>query len=185
MGDVGTFSEADAPWYVLKCMGGTEEKLVNRIENKADRSRYEHCWIPTRTERRKYRGKIVDVRMKLFTGYVFISTKDIDGLFLDFRSKLDFLKVLKNDDTFCPLGESDVEVIKHLTGWKPDKPSNNVEMSVGVIIDGVLKVLDGPLSGMEEYVVKIDRTKKKAWLEMKLFCETKRFVAGLEIIQKR
>ena len=57
-------------------------------------------------------------------------------------------------------------------------------MSLGIIDGGVVKVLSGPLSGFEQYIVKVDRHKRKAYLEMELFGEAKKIVAGLEIVAK-
>ena len=60
----------------------------------------------------------------------------------------------------------------------------NVDMSFGVIRNGKLIVFEGPLVGMEEYITKVDRSKRKARLEMELFSEWKRFEVGLEVVSK-
>lgn len=183
--DLARFTDTGEPWYVIKTVGGNEHKLVRRLEHKAERSLYEYCWIPTKTERRKYHGEIKDVRCKLFTGYVFVSTSSPEDLFVHLRQKSEFLNILGYEAGYIPLTMQEVKLIRRLTGWKePDQPKTNVDMSVGVIINGKLKVLEGPLKGLEKYVVKIQRDKKKAWLEMKLFQEKKRFAVGLEIVRK-
>ena len=70
---------AEAPWYVITVLGGTEEKAVERIKCKADASLYDCCWIPTRTERRKFNGEEELIRHRIFTGYVFIEINTIAG----------------------------------------------------------------------------------------------------------
>ena len=57
-------------------------------------------------------------------------------------------------------------------------------ISTGIIEDGNLKVIDGPLKGFEKYIVRIDRHKRKAWLKIKLFGEERKFNAGLCVIEK-
>lgn len=176
---------AEAPWYVITVLGGAEEKAVERIRSKADVSLYDCCWIPTRTERRKFNGEEEFIRHRIFTGYVFISTKKPDELFLQLRGKNEFVRFLKQDSECVHLDEGDVAFLKRLTGWKTAKEMRtNVDMSFGVIRNGKLIVFEGPLVGMEEYITKVDRSKRKARLEMELFNEWKRFEVGLEIVSK-
>ena len=57
-------------------------------------------------------------------------------------------------------------------------------MSRGIIVDGRLTILSGPLVGEESRIVKVDRHKRRAWLQMELFRKPHMVVVGLEIPQK-
>ena len=59
-----------------------------------------------------------------------------------------------------------------------------VEMSQGVIEHSQVKVTSGPLQGKEGYIRKIDRHKRKAWLDIEMFGRTQNIQVGLEIVAK-
>lgn len=57
-------------------------------------------------------------------------------------------------------------------------------MSKGIIEGERTIVLSGPLKGKEGYIKKIDRHKRKAWLEVELFGRIQNIQLGLEIVSK-
>ena len=78
------------------------------------------------------------------------------------------------------LQEGEIRLLKNLG---VDKKS--LEMSTGIIVDGNVMITGGPLTGMENCIRKIDRHKRKAWLEIGMFGRTMQIVVGLEITEKR
>lgn len=61
---------------------------------------------------------------------------------------------------------------------------NHIEMSRGVICQGITKVTEGPLKGMERQICKIDRHKRLANLRMPEGQKIRYIPAGLEIVEK-
>ena len=59
-----------------------------------------------------------------------------------------------------------------------------VEMSEGVIEQSRIRVYSGPLVGKERYISRIDRHKRRAFLEMPMFGERQKVRVGLEIVSK-
>ena len=59
-----------------------------------------------------------------------------------------------------------------------------VRMSEGIIEGEKVHVTDGPLQGMEGYIRKIDRHKRKAYLEISMFGRIQSVQIGLEIVKK-
>ena len=59
-----------------------------------------------------------------------------------------------------------------------------VPVSVGIIENSVTKILSGPLKGKEGLIRKIDRHKRKAWLEVEMFGRKQEIQVGLEIVAK-
>ena len=57
-------------------------------------------------------------------------------------------------------------------------------MSQGIIVNGRVIILSGPLVGEESRIRKVDRHKRRAWLQIKLFGKPYTVVVGLEISQK-
>ena len=57
-------------------------------------------------------------------------------------------------------------------------------MSTGVIEGDRVIVTDGPLVGREALISKIDRHKRLAYLDMRMFGRIKTIKVGLEIVRK-
>ena len=60
----------------------------------------------------------------------------------------------------------------------------HIRMSRGVICNGVTKVTEGPLKGMEAQICKIDRHKRLAKLSARDGQHARYIPAGLEIVEK-
>ena len=84
----------------------------------------------------------------------------------------------KNDKLFA-LTPEDVTCLSFFMGKTGVFP-----MSQGIIVDGRLTILSGPLVGEEDKIIKVDRHKRRAWLQIKLFGKPYTVVVGLEIPQK-
>ena len=170
---------SEPPWYVVWAMSRSERRLLETIKKGVPDNLYGRCWLPTRTERRKVKGERVDIERLLFPGYVFISTNEPQMLNLAMKGIKDFIGLLRSGGVFIALNQKEEELIRHLTDEK-----DNVGVSTGVIKDGKLKVIDGPLKGLERYVVKIDRHRMRAEVEMLLFGEKRRFSLGLCVVER-
>ena len=59
-----------------------------------------------------------------------------------------------------------------------------VPLSDGIIENSVTKIRSGPLKGKEGLIRKIDRHKRKAWLEVEMFWRKQEIEVGLEIVAK-
>ncbi len=166
-------------WYVIWTETGTEYDLRERIEREISKELFSGCMIPTKTEQQKWSGQIKNVTKVLFPGYVFIDTEEPEQLHIKIRRIKYNSRVMRTGEEFTPITETERRIIKSLTD-----ADGNVGISTGIIEDGILGVIDGPLKGFEKYIVKIDRYKRKAWLKMKLFGEEKRFNLSLSVIEK-
>ena len=63
--------------------------------------------------------------------------------------------------------------------------THTVEMSEGLIEGDKVTVTSGPLRGREAQISKIDRHKRLAWLDMRMFGSNKSIKVGLEIVSKQ
>ena len=63
-------------------------------------------------------------------------------------------------------------------------PKQIVGMSEGVIEGSQIIISSGPLQGLEGYIKKIDRHKRKAWVELPMFGRLQKVEVGLEIVRK-
>lgn len=166
-------------WYVIWTKARNEHIMQQLMEKELPKGCYDECWMPMRVERFTRHGEQIDVEKKLFPGYLFVETDDPLRLHVAIKKVKSICSVMHNEDSFLAITQEEKKVLDKLTGKE-----RKVGVSVGVIRDGVLHVTEGPLVGMEQYVVRIDRHKRKAWLEMELFGDIRRFNAALEVVEK-
>lgn len=169
-------------WYVIWTITGKEEVLEEELKKVLPKKLYRKCWTPKKLERQKWNGKYEDMEKVLFPGYLLLDTDcpvDIHEYLKKTRKFTIMHALLRNEDTFMPISRQEEQILRRLTG-----DGSCIDISVGNIRRGELHILQGALCGMEEYIVKIDRHKRKAYLEMELFGRIQKWSAGLEIIEK-
>lgn len=167
-------------WYVLQVRTGTEERIKIQCERTVPDSTLERCFIPYYEERRRGRGSWTTIKKILFPGYVFVITEDVEGLYQQLKHVLGLTKILGLGEVIVPLSDDEVNLMERLGGEE-----QLVGMSEGIIEGGQVRIYNGPLQGMEGYVKKIDRHKRKAWLEITMFGGMQLMQVGLEIVEKR
>lgn len=166
-------------WYVVQVRTGTEESIVQQCEKTVSDSVLERCFIPYYEEKRHIRGKWMIHKKILFPGYVFVVTEKIEVLFGELQNVIGLTKLLGIGDDIVPLREEETQFLMTFGGEK-----QVVEMSEGIIEQSKVRVISGPLQGMEGCICKIDRHKRKAYLEVEMFGRMQRVQVGLEIVSK-
>ena len=163
-------------WYIIHTKENQEDTIIDRIQSKISNTRYNAIWIANRYEIREKEGKEYVQKTKLYPGYVFINTEYIDEIeeFLSYNPECKGL--LKTGRAY-----SHIEGANRILVGLLAKEAGQIGLSKGIIIDRQTKVESGPLVGMEEYICKIDRHKRKAWLD---FGDGKRVIFPLEITKK-
>jgi transcriptional antiterminator NusG len=166
-------------WYVIQTQTGHEDKIKTMM----DRTRPEgldcRCELFFYESKRRYLGAWNTERKLLFPGYVIAITDDIQGVSDHLKLLPEYSKVLKHGDEMVPLAEDEVSLIRRLTG-----DDGVMSMSYGIQVGDKVRGTDGALVGMEYRILKIDRHKRKAVIEIELFKEKKEVTVGLEILEK-
>lgn len=88
-------------------------------------------------------------------------------------------KLIGTGDEIVPLSSEEIDFLKRFGGEK-----QVVEMSEGIIEHSKVNITSGPLQGMEGFIKKIDRHKRKAYLEIPMFGGMQNVQVGLEIVAK-
>lgn len=166
-------------WYVIWTITGREEKLRQEITGRLPEQLFSKCRIPCRMESRKKDGKRIEVKKVLFPGYLFIETDDIEAVYMELRKLSCFSRLLKTGECYTPVSPDEERLIRRLTG-----DTEVVELSYGIMGDSRVVIQNGPLKGMEGYIKKIDRHKRKAYLQIEMFSRTVETCVGLEIVDK-
>ena len=167
-------------WYVMQIRTGTEESIKIQCERTVPDSILERCFIPYYEERRRRQGGWTTIKRILFPGYVFVITEDVEELYQQLKHVLGLTKILGSGRVIVPLSDDEVNFMERLGG-----EDHLVRLSEGIIEGGQVKIYEGPLQGMEGLVKRIDRHKRKAWLEIRMFGKMQMVQVGLEIVEKR
>ena len=173
--------EENEMWYVLQVRTGTEETIRLQCQKKISKTVLEHCFIPYYEEKRRIRGEWTIQKKVLFPGYVFviIEKEKLDQLFWSLKNVIGLTKLIGTGQEIVPLTEEEKNFLMGLGG-----KDQVVEMSEGIIEGDKTIVTKGPLMGKEGFIRKIDRHKRKAWLEIEMFGRMQEIQVGLEIVRK-
>lgn len=163
-------------WYVLQTRTGTEEKIRMQCQKHISEEVLERCFIPYYEEQKHIRGKWTTQTKVLFPGYVFMVSENIEMLYEGLKGIIGLTRLIGIGEEIVPLSEEEIQFLESFSG-----ENQVVEMSEGIIEHSHVKILSGPLQGKEGYIRKIDRHKRKAWLEMEMFGRTQKIQVGLEI----
>lgn len=98
---------------------------------------------------------------------------------MDSKRVIGLTKLIGIGDQIVPLVQEEVELLMRIGTDK-----QLVEMSSGIIENDRVRILSGPLMGMEGNIRRIDRHKRIAYLEIEMFGRTVEMKVGLEIIRK-
>lgn len=167
-------------WYVIQVRTGTEEEIQRQCETIIDKSILEKSFIPKYEQERKYQGEWHTELKVLFPGYVFLVSKEKEKLFFELKRIMGLTKLLGTGETIVPLTDEEVNFLLRL-----GDEEQIVGMSEGIIENERVVVTSGPLKGNEGLIRKIDRHKRKAWLEIEVFGRTVEMQVGLEVVGKR
>lgn len=168
------------PLYVIQVVGGQESHVCDLV-NKQLRNIIKECFVPRREVFRRERGVWQTAREILFPGYLFVETSQIQQVMERLTTVPALTRLLGvSDERITPLRDDEVAWLNEL--MKPE--DKLIGMSVGIIEGDRVLVTDGPLRGFEAQIRKVDRHKRLAYLDMRMFGGTKTIKVGLEIVRK-
>lgn len=118
----------------------------------------DNAFSVTRELPRRVNGAWTVVEQPLFPGYVFVATHDVDTLSDCFASH-DGERSARSDIAIECLPRKESDLLLSLMG-----EGGCIRISRGDIVDGCLRVSEGPLRGHEDLIAKVDRHKRLAYL---------------------
>lgn len=167
--------------YAVQVRGGSERRQLERLLAVPSQA-VKDCFIPEYEIKRARHGEWRTERALLFPGYLFIETIDPPALAEHLAQTAGFTRLLgAGGERSMPLTSEEAAWLDVLT----EGGSHVVRMSEGVIEGDRVMVSKGPLRGHEAKIAKIDRHKRTAVLEMRMFNQVRQVTVGLEIVAKR
>ena len=170
-------------YYVIQVKTGKEQKAIEDIlKNKPNDISFD-VFAPYRKALRKYHGEFKEVIERCFPGYIFVETNDIKELFKQLYFTPGYQKILGREgvtDNFVPLDKDESRMIDILYNASSNRVTeiSNIEVKEGETI----RVLDGPLLGLETQIKKVNLHKRTVTVEFMLCGRLVSANVGINII---
>lgn len=184
-------------YYVLQVSPGEEIKIERLIINIISTDIYGECFHLLRHVRKKFRGKWVDIYEKLLPGYIFITSDNIEKLYVALKKIPIFINLLgKECGIFVALSVQEVEWIHAILGESinfNDKKElmdknkcgkwHEVAISqISISNKNKIKIVSGPLKNIEDKITKFYLHKRIAELEVELMKQKITIYMGIELV---
>ena len=165
-------------WYVVWTTTGKEEQCRVMIERKCDPNTYDRLVIPKNSIKKYVKGRWTTTETKLFPSYLFVKSEEIEAFAEELKKVTGFLQILQNDEIFLPISPEEEKFLRRFLETEEVLPE-----SYGVKEGDQVRILEGPLVGMEGLIKFIDRHKRMAVLEAELFGRKVEMKMGLEVVK--
>lgn len=184
-------------YYVLQVTPGEEEKTEALIMAILPGDLYGECFYLTKHMRKKFHKRWVDIQEKLLPGYVFIATENVKEVFLELKRVPMLTNILGRDGgSFSELSMRDAKWLEKIkdVGVRntiKNKGTGNINKSwyevglsqVHVYEGNEIKIVSGPLKGIEGTVRKINLHKRIAEVEIQFIKRKIVIYLGIEMLE--
>ena len=162
--------------YVIYTFSGNENKVAEKIRDLVLKPG-EDIYIPTYNRGKRIRGRYQVVNAILFPGYIFYETEDAAYLKKRLRKITELTKLLESERYILPISENEERLLYKLCGKE-----HILDISTGYIEGGKVRVIKGPMMGLDALIKKVNRKKKTAVIEVELLSRTMEITVGLDVI---
>ncbi len=168
-------------YYAVQVQTGQEEKIINNVQNiLSSRKSQQHFIFPKRTLKIRRAGIQKEEAKPVFPGYFFIEIEKIDTeLYNTLRHTKGFYRFLKNNKEITPLVGKDLSILHHFLQFGQTISTSQVYFDE----NDRICVTSGPLKGLEGFIIKVDKRKKRAKVKMDFANENLLIDLGFELIK--
>ncbi len=159
-------------WYVVKAVGGQENKVKNYLENEITRLKLsdyiEMVLVPTEKVVQIRNGKKYNKERVYFPGYVIIQANlsgEIPHIIKSIPGVIGMLGEVKGGDP-VPLRKAE---INRMLGKVDELAVANENVVIPFLVGESVKVIDGAFNGFEGTIEKINEEKRKLEVMVKIF----------------
>lgn len=163
-------------WYAIFVETGREEEVQKYIKLLFSGEEI-HTLVPKRKLIERKQGKTYEKIKNLIPGYVLTYTDMSDRLYYGLKSLPAVYKVLKDECEPIPIKDEEMTMILSLTRY-----GDTIELSNIYKEGNQIKVLNGPLKGMEGIIEKFDHRKKRVKVCLEFLGEYKRVDLGANMV---
>ena len=165
-------SENTKKWYVVRAIGGKENKIKKYIEDEILRNKLDsfvsQILIPTEKVFQIRNGKKISKERNFFPGYILVEA-DLSGevphVIRGVNGVIGFLGAEKGG-TPLPIRMAEVN---RILGKVDELADTEEEMTIPFVIGESIKVIDGPFNGFVGAIENINEDKRKLEVMVKIF----------------
>ncbi|MEZ4842413.1 MAG: transcription termination/antitermination protein NusG [Flavobacteriaceae bacterium] len=159
-------------WYVVRAIGGQENKVKTYIENEVARlglaDYVAQVLVPTEKVIQIRNGKKINKEKVYFPGYIMIEANlsgELPHIIKSVTGVIGFLGETKGGDP-VPLRKSEVN---RMLGKVDELAVQNENVAIPYVLGETVKVIDGPFNGFDGTIEKINEEKRKLEVMVKIF----------------
>lgn len=168
---------ASPAWYVLFVQSRQEEKVKKILELQVgDQFQY---IIPKRKLRERKNGQWRLIERKLFPSYILVNGILTIESYYQIKKVPDIIKFLRDEEAVLTLDEKELKVLNLLI----NQEDNTVGISTLYKEHDKIRVVTGPLVGLEGLIVSVNQRKGRAKVRLSLANQEKVVELGIEVVQ--
>jgi len=159
-------------WYVVRAIGGQENKVKTYIENEIARlgmtDYVDSVLVPTEKVIQIRNGKKIHKERVYFPGYIMIEANlsgELPHIIKSITGVIGFLGEVKGGEP-VPMRKSE---INRMLGKVDELSVQNDNVAIPYVIGETVKVIDGPFNGFDGTIEKINEEKRKLEVMVKIF----------------
>ncbi len=165
-------AESVKKWYVVRAIGGQENKVKSYIETEISRlglSDYvEQVLVPTEKVIQIRNGKKVSIEKIYFPGYIMVEANlsgEVPHVIKSVTGVIGFLGETKGGEP-VPLRKSE---INRMLGKVDELSVQNNNVEIPFVVGETVKVVDGPFNGFDGVIENVNEEKRKLEVMVKIF----------------
>ena len=165
-------------YYVIQVKTRGEDEYLQRAGHLLEENEATLVW-PRRNLRIRRRGEWRDVVAPIFPSYLFLEAEEVTpSLYERFRRIPGFYRFLISNDNIVPMSSEDRTLLTHFLSF-----GEIVDKSV-VYFDenNRIRIVSGPLQGLEGRIVKVDRRKGRAKVKLDIYSDSFLIDLGFEAL---
>lgn len=173
-------------YYVLQVITGEEKKYIGlaKVNFKLDLPGVDienNLLWPRRKLTIRKNGLKKESLAPIFPGYLFFKAEELTSeIHWILRRTAGFVRFLKSNQNIEPIMGTDKELLLHFLHFGEIVEKSNVWFDE----NSKIRVLNGPMKGLEGRIIKVDRRKKRAKISLSLYKESFTIDFGFEILER-
>lgn len=169
-------SEIKKEWYVIRAIGGKEQKVKEYIEAEVRHNHLEEyisqILIPSEKVYTIRNGKKISKERVSYPGYVLIEAAFVGQIPIIIRNTpnvLGFLGDTKEDSRQMKATPLRPQEVSRILGRVDELSTQEEENEVPFVVGEIVKVTDGPFSSFQGTIEAVDNERKKLTVSVKIF----------------
>ncbi|MEJ2664388.1 MAG: antiterminator LoaP [Spirochaetia bacterium] len=167
-------------FFVIQVRSQKISQYFDTARKQLEKIRTRLHW-PRRNLRIRKKGKWQEVLSPIFPGYLFLETETVTpDIYNSCRQTPGFIRFLKDNQNITPLSGRDKEIVAHFLNLGGVVGYSLVDFDRNQRV----RIISGPLKGLEGHIVKVNRRKKRIKLKLELYKDSFFIDFGFESIEK-